>query len=89
VLLFGGPDLPMAVQESAARELAALTDALFVAGAADFGVGQRLAAPAAPAPALQPLVDVAACYLLVDAIALARGRSPDHPPHLRKVTETR
>jgi glucosamine--fructose-6-phosphate aminotransferase (isomerizing) len=27
-------------------------------------------------------------YPLADALARARGRDPDRPPHLRKVTET-
>jgi glucosamine--fructose-6-phosphate aminotransferase (isomerizing) len=27
-------------------------------------------------------------YRMVNALAVARGFDPDHPPHLRKVTET-
>jgi glutamine---fructose-6-phosphate transaminase (isomerizing) len=27
-------------------------------------------------------------YLLVEAVARARGRDPDRPPHLNKVTST-
>ena len=27
-------------------------------------------------------------YRLANALAFARGRDPDRPPHLRKVTET-
>jgi len=27
-------------------------------------------------------------YRMVNALALARGGDPDHPPHLSKVTET-
>jgi glucosamine--fructose-6-phosphate aminotransferase (isomerizing) len=28
-------------------------------------------------------------YPLAETLARARGRDPDHPPHLMKVTETR
>ncbi len=39
-------------------------------------------------PALEPLLMVQSYYRLVNALAVARGRDPDRPPHLRKVTET-
>lgn len=39
-------------------------------------------------PALEPLLMAQSYYRLVNALALARGRDPDHPPHLQKVTET-
>jgi glucosamine--fructose-6-phosphate aminotransferase (isomerizing) len=39
-------------------------------------------------PALEPLLMVQSYYRLVNALALARGRDPDCPPHLKKVTET-
>jgi glucosamine--fructose-6-phosphate aminotransferase (isomerizing) len=39
-------------------------------------------------PALEPLLMAQSYYRLVNALALARGRDPDHPPHLKKVTET-
>lgn len=39
-------------------------------------------------PALQPLLLVQSFYRLANALAVARGRDPDHPPHLAKVTET-
>ena len=39
-------------------------------------------------PALQPLLLAQSYYRLVNALSLARGHDPDHPPHLRKVTET-
>jgi glucosamine--fructose-6-phosphate aminotransferase (isomerizing) len=39
-------------------------------------------------PATAPLAMIQTFYLLANAIALARGFNPDHPPHLRKVTET-
>ncbi len=39
-------------------------------------------------PAIQPLLQVQSFYRLANALAVARGRDPDHPPHLAKVTET-
>jgi glucosamine--fructose-6-phosphate aminotransferase (isomerizing) len=38
--------------------------------------------------ALQPILMVQAFYRLANALAIARGQDPDHPPHLRKVTRT-
>lgn len=46
-----------------------------------------LTAPAAH-PALEPILAIQAFYPAASALALARGRDPDAPPHLRKVTET-
>lgn len=40
-------------------------------------------------PALELLAMLQRFYLVVNASAIARGRSPDHPPMLTKVTETR
>lgn len=40
-------------------------------------------------PACTPLLVVHRCYRAINALALRRGRNPDAPPHLRKVTETR
>ena len=40
-------------------------------------------------PACTPLLAVHGCYRAINALALRRGRNPDAPPHLRKVTETR
>jgi glutamine---fructose-6-phosphate transaminase (isomerizing) len=31
---------------------------------------------------------VQSAYRLIAALALRRGFDPDHPPHLRKITET-
>ncbi len=40
-------------------------------------------------PACTPLVAIRNFYRAANALALARGRNPDLPPHLKKVTETR
>ncbi len=45
--------------------------------------------PADPEPVLELLAMLNRFYLAANATALARGRSPDHPPLLSKVTETR
>ena len=37
---------------------------------------------------LDPIAAVQSFYLLVEAVARARGRNPDRPPHLNKVTST-
>ncbi len=42
----------------------------------------------APHPLVAPLLAVQAFYRAVNALALARGRNPDVPPYLNKVTET-
>lgn len=56
---------------------------LFISPGADVGVK-----PDAE-PVLELLAMLQRFYLLANATALARGRSPDHPPMLTKVTETR
>jgi glutamine---fructose-6-phosphate transaminase (isomerizing) len=40
-------------------------------------------------PALEPLLALQSFYLFANRLALARGRDPDAPPHLTKITETR
>ncbi|MGH8278743.1 MAG: SIS domain-containing protein [Gammaproteobacteria bacterium] len=42
----------------------------------------------APHPLCAPLLMVQSFYRVANALALARGRDPDAPPYLRKVTET-
>ena len=39
-------------------------------------------------PFAMPIVLIQSFYLLVESVARARGRDPDRPPHLSKVTET-
>lgn len=39
-------------------------------------------------PLVAPIALIQSFYALVDAVAQARGRDPDNPPRLRKVTET-
>jgi glucosamine--fructose-6-phosphate aminotransferase (isomerizing) len=37
---------------------------------------------------IAPILRVQSAYRLIATLALRRGYDPDHPPHLRKVTET-
>ncbi|EQD41300.1 hypothetical protein B2A_10744, partial [mine drainage metagenome] len=39
-------------------------------------------------PVIEPMLLIQSFYRLANALALARGLDPDHPPHLHKVTET-
>lgn len=61
---------------------------VIMAGDAHSGV---LALPTLPDlhPAVAPLAAIQSLYRFVVALSLARGRDPDHPPGLRKVTRTR
>jgi glucosamine--fructose-6-phosphate aminotransferase (isomerizing) len=45
--------------------------------------------PATADPACTPILAVHRCYAAILALALRRGRDPDRPPHLAKVTRTR
>jgi glucosamine--fructose-6-phosphate aminotransferase (isomerizing) len=37
---------------------------------------------------IEPLLQAQSFYRLVNALSLERGRDPDRPPNLSKVTET-
>jgi glucosamine--fructose-6-phosphate aminotransferase (isomerizing) len=39
-------------------------------------------------PEAYPIAAIQSFYRLVNDVALARGRDPDRPPYLRKVTDT-
>jgi glutamine---fructose-6-phosphate transaminase (isomerizing) len=69
-----------------AHDLVARHVAVLVAGA-DVSGAINLPTIAAP-PEVQPLLLIQSYYRLVNALSIARGRDPDRPPHLRKVTET-
>ncbi|HZP64920.1 MAG TPA: SIS domain-containing protein [Rudaea sp.] len=47
-----------------------------------------LPVPAAAHPACAPLLAIQSFYRAANALSIRRGRNPDVPPHLRKVTET-
>ncbi len=89
VVLFSQRDEALGSLDALAASLTARGVPVFAAGpvVAD-GVTRLLAADGLHAFA-QPIALVQSFYGLAEALARARGHDPDHPPHLRKVTETR
>ncbi|HMI19263.1 MAG TPA: SIS domain-containing protein [Sphingomonas sp.] len=86
VLLTAQDDESQASVQSLAAEFAARHAPLLVAGLKD-APGTTL--PALDADALvQPILLVQSFYRMVNELAVARGRDPDRPPTLAKVTET-
>ncbi len=86
VLIFSQNDETRAGIEMLATELAARQATVMIAGCR---CPQALQLPAAAAdPAIEPMLLIQTFYRLANALSLARGLDPDHPPHLRKVTET-
>ena len=86
VLLLGQDDEARESVAELAAEFAGRGAAVLHAGIGD-APGIRL--PSLDAhPVVQPLLLVESFYRLANALAVARGRDPDRPPHLRKVTET-
>jgi glucosamine--fructose-6-phosphate aminotransferase (isomerizing) len=70
-----------------AKEFAGRGARVLIAGASH---PNAVALPTVPDvhPALAPAAMVLSFYRAVAALSLARGRDPDRPPHLSKVTET-
>jgi glutamine---fructose-6-phosphate transaminase (isomerizing) len=70
-----------------AREFQSRGAQVWVAGA-DVQLSGALPSVAVDHPACAPLVEVLSFYKAVNALAVRRGRNPDQPPHLNKVTST-
>lgn len=86
VLLLGQDDESKDSVAGLAAEFTARGAIVISAGLGDV---PGLVLPSLPAhPAIQPLLLVQSFYRLANALAVARGRDPDRPPHLAKVTET-
>jgi glutamine---fructose-6-phosphate transaminase (isomerizing) len=89
----GYPVLVFAPRGPAHAGLMALADDLRAHGAqvlfAGDGVGNALPLVHAAAAELDPLCAIQSFYVLAEALARARNRNPDAPPHLSKVTRTR
>jgi glucosamine--fructose-6-phosphate aminotransferase (isomerizing) len=86
VLVFAQRDETRPGIEALARELGQAGAEVVLAGMELPGL---LTLPAQRAhPAIEPMLMIQSFYRLANAIALARGRDPDRPPHLSKVTET-
>jgi len=88
VLLFAQSDESRSSVAGLAAEFSARDAVLLTAGLPVGAPG--LALPALAADALiQPILLIQSFYRFANALAVARGRDPDRPPHLVKVTETR
>jgi glutamine---fructose-6-phosphate transaminase (isomerizing) len=88
VLVFSQPD---EAYQSVADLISALRSRnvpVIAAGPTPAGGGLNLASDASLSPWLTPMALAQSFYPLLDEVARLRGRDPDHPPHLRKVTET-
>ena len=86
VLAFAQHDETRADVEALACELNGVGARVLLAGSQ---VPGAVALPALRAhPAIEPLLLIQSFYRLVNALAAARGRDPDRPPNLRKITET-
>jgi glucosamine--fructose-6-phosphate aminotransferase (isomerizing) len=86
VFAFAQHDEARADVEALAAELAGVGAEVWVAGAT---VPGTLELPALDAhPAIEPMLLIQSFYRFACALAPARGRDPDRPPNLRKVTET-
>ena len=72
------------------RSLSARGVPVAAAGSADKSAGTvPLPSVAGAHPFVAPILLIQSFYLLAEKLAWARGRDPDRPPHLKKVTETR
>ena len=70
-----------------ASELAAQgADVLLAGGSA---AGANILPTEGAHPVIEPLLFAQSFYRMANALSLARGRDPERPPHLHKVTETR
>ena len=86
VLLFAQDDETRSSNTELAGQLVAQGAALAVAG---LRVPGALELPTVVAhPAAQPLLMIQSFYRFAEGLARLRGRDPDRPPHLAKVTET-
>jgi glucosamine--fructose-6-phosphate aminotransferase (isomerizing) len=86
VLMFTQHDDTLAGIEELAAEFASRGARVLIAGAAAEGA---LTLPTVAAnPVIEPLLRIQSFYRAAEHLARARGLDPDHPPHLRKVTET-
>jgi len=86
VLIFAQDDETRDGTEALAAELAAGGTKVLLAGGEAPGA---IILPCKPVPAaIAPLLQAQSFYHAAAVLAVARGFDPDHPPHLKKVTET-
>jgi glucosamine--fructose-6-phosphate aminotransferase (isomerizing) len=90
----GFPVLALAARDAGEAGVAEIADRLARQGATAFattdraGVAQKLPFAASGHPITDALSLIVSFYAFVEALARHRGFDPDHPPHLKKVTET-
>jgi len=87
VLLLGQSDESLDSVSALAAEFGVRNAALMTAGLPDGTSGLTLPVLTAD-PLIQPILLIESFYRLANALSVARGRDPDRPPHLAKVTET-
>ena len=87
-LILGQDDEALPSLKAMAAGLAAQGVAVMAAGPGSGWAGSTLPIVDGLHPFMQPIATVQSFYALADAVAQARGHDPDHPSHLRKVTET-
>lgn len=87
VLAFTQEDETRSGLDSLMEEFHARGAPVLVAGPGNMEPG-RLPVPDIGDPACTPALAIQSFYRVVIALALRRGRNPDAPPNLRKVTET-
>ncbi|GAA4770941.1 SIS domain-containing protein [Stakelama sediminis] len=86
VLLFGQQDATLDSVAELAREFAGRGAELMRAGVpGDTGISLPTIDTD---PLIAPVAAILSFYRMANALAVARGHDPDHPPHLAKVTET-
>ncbi|MGH8292507.1 MAG: SIS domain-containing protein [Gammaproteobacteria bacterium] len=86
-LLFAQNDATLPGALDSAREFRARGARVWTAAPGDMHA-DALPLAAAPHPLCAALLTVQSFYRAINALALARGRDPDAPPHLSKITET-
>ena len=85
-LLFAQRDATQEGVEALGSELARRGVPVLIAGGHSDGA---IMLPTIAATAeIAPILRVQSAYRLIATLALRRGYDPDHPAHLRKVTET-
>lgn len=88
VLVLSQDDETLGGVEDLVRKLKDQDVPVVLAGAATGPVSIKLPSVPNLHPYVAPIALIQSFYPLVNAIAQARGRNPDQPPRLRKVTET-
>jgi glucosamine--fructose-6-phosphate aminotransferase (isomerizing) len=90
IVLAGDEQVRPTVDAAISRLRAAGAPVLLLATSHENGAGGAgiVTVPTASDLLLQPIVAIYAAYRFFAMLARARGRDPDHPPHLQKVTQT-